>query len=143
MSGFRVAGELESLVGRELKDLLEATADGHQDLLALLRGPTLAARNVPVAAAGNVLADSASPDTDTEEGLADVDDNTHDLAVLLVLESLADRSKHSMQPDLVDVDIALLLELVRPLATVLVLGILPLGADALLEEMIIGLESEL
>jgi hypothetical protein len=48
-----------------------------------------------------------------------------------------------MQPDLVNVDTALLLELVRPLATVLVLGILPLGAHALLEEVVIGLESEL
>ena len=143
MGGFRVAGELEGLVGGELEDLLEATADGHQDLLALLRGSTLAARDISVSTAGNVLADSASPDTNTEEGLADVDDNTHDLAVLLVLESLADRSKHSMQPDLVNVDTALLLELVGPLATMLVLGVLPLGADALLEKMVVGLESEL
>lgn len=47
-----------------------------------------------------------------------------------------------MQPQLIDVDVALLLELVRPLAAVLILGVLPLGPHAGLEEVIVGLEGE-
>jgi hypothetical protein len=47
-----------------------------------------------------------------------------------------------VEPELVNWDVALLLELVRPLAAVLVLDILPFGADAFLEEMVIGLEGQ-
>jgi hypothetical protein len=48
-----------------------------------------------------------------------------------------------MQPDIIDWDAALVLELVRPLATVLVLDILPLWPYAFLEKMIVRLESKL
>lgn len=47
-----------------------------------------------------------------------------------------------MQPQFVDGDRSLILELVRPLATVLVLGVFPLGPYALLEKMVVGLETE-
>lgn len=47
-----------------------------------------------------------------------------------------------MEPELVDWDIALLLELIRPLSSVLVLDVLPFRSDTLLEQMIIRLECE-
>lgn len=143
VSAVSVARKFDLLASRELKDLLEAAADVEEDLTALIVRATLASSNVAVTTAGNALADGTGPDTDTEEGFADVDDNTHDLAVVLLLESLADGGHHDLQPQAVDVDAALLLVLVGPLATMLVLGIFPLGADAGLEEMVIGLEREL
>lgn len=48
-----------------------------------------------------------------------------------------------MQPDIVDWDVALVLELVGPLATVLILDILPLRSYAFLEKMVVRLESKL
>ena len=47
-----------------------------------------------------------------------------------------------MEPQLVDGDISLLLELVGPFSTVLVLLILPFRADAFFEEMVVGFEGE-
>lgn len=143
VSAVGVARELDLLAGRELKDLLEAATNVEEDLAALIVSATLASSNVAVTTAGNALADGTGPDTNTEEGLADVDDNAHDLAVVLLLESLTDGGHHDLKPQTVDVDAALLLVLVGPLATMLVLGIFPLGADAGLEEMVVGLEGEL
>lgn len=142
MCSLGVARELEHLVGGQLQDLLDAAADGHENLLALLGGPAFAAGHVTVAAVGYALADGTGPDTDTVEGLADVDDNAHDLTILLVLQRVADGGQHDMQPQLVDVDVALLLELVGPLAAVLVLGVFPLWPHAGLEEVVVGLEGE-
>jgi hypothetical protein len=48
-----------------------------------------------------------------------------------------------LEPETVDVDVALVLVLVRPLATMLVLGVLPLGANTFLEEVVVGLEGKL
>lgn len=48
-----------------------------------------------------------------------------------------------MEPELINWGGALVFELIGPLAAVLVLGIFPLGADALLEEVVIGFEGEL
>jgi hypothetical protein len=48
-----------------------------------------------------------------------------------------------MQPDIIDWDAALVLELIRPLATMLILDILPLWPYAFFEKMIVGLESKL
>jgi hypothetical protein len=59
-----------------------------------------------------------------------------------ILESLADGCKHDVEPELVDRDAALVLELVRPFSTVLVLDVLPFGSDAFLEEMVVGFEGE-
>lgn len=47
-----------------------------------------------------------------------------------------------MQPELVDIDALLVAEGVGPFAAVLVLGIFPLGADALFEEVVVGLEAK-
>lgn len=143
MSTVGVAGELDDLTSGQVEELLEASSDVDEDLTALLGGAALAAGDVAVATSGNALAYGASPDADAEEGLADVDDDTHDLAILLVLEGLANSGKHDVKPELVNGDVTLLLELVRPLATMLVLGVLPLGANASLEEMVVGLESQL
>jgi hypothetical protein len=48
-----------------------------------------------------------------------------------------------VQPECVDVDGLLVLELERPLASVLVLCVFPLGPYALLEEMVVGLERKI
>lgn len=143
MCSLSVARELKHLVRGQLQDLLDAAADGHEDLLALLGCPALAAGHVTVTTVGYALADGTGPDTDTVEGLADVDNNAHDLTILLVLQRVADGGQHDMQPQLIDVDVALLLELVGPLATVLVLGVFPLWPHAGLEEVVVGFEGEI
>lgn len=48
-----------------------------------------------------------------------------------------------MKPHVVDRNVALVLELVRPFATVLVLDILPFWSHPFFEEMIVGLQSKL
>lgn len=48
-----------------------------------------------------------------------------------------------MKPHVVDRHAALVLELVRPFATVLILDILPFWPYSFLEEMIVGLQSKL
>ena len=47
-----------------------------------------------------------------------------------------------MEPELINWDVALLLELVGPLSTVLVLLILPFRSNAFLEEVVVGFEGE-
>lgn len=124
--------ELDLLGAGKSKDVLEPLADLFQPLLALKR---VSALNGGLAL--GLLASGAGPQTDTPESLADVDDNTHDLVVLLVLKGLADGSEHDVEPSLV-VGLAVL-EGVGPTATVLVLGVFPLGAHAALEEVVVGL----
>lgn len=143
MRSLSVARELDLLAGRQLQDLLDALANGVQDFLALLRGAALATSNITVTTAGNALANSACPDTNTVKGLANVDNDTHNLTIFLVLEGVANGGKHYVQPQLINVDVTLLLELVGPLATVLVLRVLPLGSHAGLEQVVVGLEGQL
>ena len=131
-----VTRELDLLGARKSENLLEPLADLLQPLLALLGVSALDG-----GLALGLLASGAGPETDTPESLADVDDHTHDLVVLLVLESLTDGGEHDVEPGLV-VGLAVL-EGVGPTATVLVLGVLPLGADAALEEVVVGLLGEL
>lgn len=47
-----------------------------------------------------------------------------------------------MKPEFVNGGGALVFELVGPFPTVFVLGVFPLGADAFLEEVVVGFESE-
>lgn len=47
-----------------------------------------------------------------------------------------------MEPERVDVDSLLVLELERPLAAVLILGVLPLGAHVPLEKVVVGLQCQ-
>lgn len=131
-----VTRELDLLGARKSENLLEPLADLLQPLLALLGVSALDG-----GLALGLLASGAGPKTDTPEGLADVDDHTHDLVVLLVLKSLTDGGEHDVEPGLV-VGLAVL-EGVGPTATVLVLGVLPLGADAALEEVVVRLLGEL
>lgn len=137
MSRICVARELNGLVVLELESLLEALANLEENLTALLLGPGLAR------IARDGLADRPRPQTNSIEALANVDNHAHDLVVLLVLKVLADGCKHDVQPERVDVDGLLVLELEGPLAAVLVLGVFPLGSDVLLEEVVVGLEREI
>jgi hypothetical protein len=137
MSSVRVARELYRLVLLELKGLLEPLADLKESLLALLSSPSLALL------ASDGAANCPCPETDTVEASPHVDHDTHDLVVLLVLKVLADGCEHDMQPERVDVDGLLVLELERPLAAVLVLRIFPLGSYALLEQVVVGLERKI
>lgn len=112
MGSLGVAGELNHLVGWQVEHLLDLLANIVERLLALLGRATLSASHVAVTAAWNGLSDATGPDTNTVEGLADVDDDAHDLTIVLILESVADGGHHYVQPKLVDVDAALLSELV-------------------------------
>lgn len=138
-----VTRELKNLVGWEPQDILEALANIHENCPALLRRATLASSNVTITTVGDGLAGGASPHTNTVESLAHVDDDAHDLTIVLRLQSLADRGQHGVQPDIVDGNVALLLEAVGPLATVLVLGVLPFWSHALLEKMVVRLQRQL
>jgi hypothetical protein len=139
----RVARELDRLSSRQLQDFLELLANVHQDLLALLRRAPFATRNITVSSTRDALADRAGPDANTVEALADVDNDAHELSVVLVLERLADRREHDVQPELVDRDAALVFKLVGPFATMLVLDVFPFWSDAFLEEVVVGFEGEL
>lgn len=130
--------ELDHFVGRQAKGLLEASTNLHQDLAALLWGPAFATCGVAISTSGERLSDAFGPETNTVEALANVDYDTHDLAILLVLECLAYSGEHYVEPKLVDIDGLLVLELKSPLSAVLVLRVLPFWADTLLEEMVIG-----
>lgn len=125
--------ELKELGGLKLQNLLEAAADGQEDFSTLVSRPALAAGHIPISTARNALSYGASPEADTEEGLPHIHNNAHDFAVVLSLEGLANGGEHGVEPEFVNVDVALVLEAVRPLAAVLVLGVLPLGPHTLLE----------
>lgn len=132
-----MAHKLDRLLVCDLENGLEALADLHEDDLRLLRG------TLGLALLGGIClgASAASPETNTVESLADVDDDTHDFVVIVILKLLTDGSEQDVQPDFV-VGLALL-EGVRPAATVLVLRVFPLRADTLLEEVVVGLGGEL
>jgi hypothetical protein len=132
-----MAHELDGLLVCDLEDLLEAVADLHENSLRLLRG---ALRLASLGGVG-LCAGAAGPETNTVEGLANVDDDTHDLVVVIILELLANGAEQDMQPDVV-VGLTLL-EGVGPATTVLVLRIFPLRADTVLEEVVVGLGGEL
>lgn len=104
----------------------------------MLRSPAFATCCVAVSTSGERLSDALGPETDTVESFANIDYDTHDLAIVLVLECLTDSGEHDVQPQLVDVDGLLVLELEGPLSTVLVLRVLPFWTDTFLEEMVIG-----
>jgi len=107
-----VSREFDDLALIQAERLLERAANLHEDLLALLDGAAFATGYVAVTAAWEGLADSARPDTDTVETLANVHNNAHDLAIVLVLDGLADGSEHNVQPKGIDVDELLILEAV-------------------------------
>lgn len=126
-----VTTELELLRRWQLQDVLELLANALEALAALQRVSRF------VLAALGWLASGSSPETDTPEGFADVDDHAHDLVVTLLFKHLANGSKHDVQPGLV-VGLAAL-EGVCPSSAVLVLLVLPFRSYTLLEEMVVGL----
>lgn len=130
-----VAAELDRLLGRKLQNVLEALSDALETLAALGRVGSL------VLATLGRLSSGSSPEANTPESLADVHDHSHDLVVVLVLQHLADRGKHDVEPSVV-LSLAAL-EGVGPATAVLVLRVLPLWSYAVLEEMVVRLLGEL
>lgn len=131
----RVARELHHIRLLQPEYVLEPPANSLKNVLAL-RGCASAL------VTGDALAHGACPQTDTVEAFAHVHDHSHDLVVVVALEGLADSGQLCVQPEVVNRDRALVLELVGPLATVLVLRVLPFRSYALLEEMVVGLEAK-
>lgn len=117
------------------KHFLEPTSNRLQHLLTLRLSPS-------ILIARNALADGSSPQSNTVESLANVDHNTHDLVIGIVLESLADSGQLGVKPQIIDGDGALVAELEGPFSTVLVLGIFPFWTDAFLEEVIVCFQAE-
>lgn len=136
--GVGVARELDLVVVLQLQRALEAPSNLRQRLLALLRSPGLAV----VRLGREGFARATGPEADTVEASSNVHDDTHHFVVVFVLKVLADGCEHDVQPEGVDVDCLLFLELESPLSSVLVLLVFPLGSDALLEQVVVGLECE-
>lgn len=124
-----VTHELNQLVVLDGEESLETATNLHQNGSALLGAPLRTASSLGTTL--RRLAGRTGPQTDAVKGLADVDDNTHDLVVVVVLELFTNSAEKDAQPGLV-VGLALL-EGVGPSATVLVLNILPLGTYTTLE----------
>ena len=119
-----VATEFDDIVVADLQHLFHVRADFHQRIFAL------------------TLAGSPRPHPDSIEGFAHVDHDAHDL-VAVVFECLADGRELGVQPQLVDVDDALVFELVCPFAAMFVLRIFPLRSHAFLEQVVVGLDGEI
>jgi hypothetical protein len=130
MLRIRMPTELQLLLRGQLNHLLEILPNLHQYLLRLTL-PTLA------------LPNRASPETDAVEALSHVDHHAHDLVIAIFFECLTNRSELGMQPELVDVHGGLVAPAIGPFAAVLVLGVFPFGADALFEEVVVGLLGEI
>lgn len=62
--------------------------------------------------AWDALADGTGPKTDSVEALAHIHHHSHDFIVSVAFEGLANRSQLCVQPELIDGDRALFLELV-------------------------------
>lgn len=135
VSRISVTAELNHLVWLQVEHVLEVLADTFKTLTALER-----IRSLILAALGR-LASGSGPQTHTPECLADVDHDSHHLVVALILEHLANRGEHDVEPGLVTGLCALVS--VCPASTVLVLLVLPLWSHALLEEVVVGLLREL
>lgn len=105
MGAIGVTGELDDIRLLKTEDVLEPPTDRLQYLLALCgRASSLVT--------GDAFAHGASPQTDTVEALAHVHDHTHNLVVAVALEGLADGGQLCVQPQVVDGDGPLVLELV-------------------------------
>lgn len=131
MRAVRVSRKLHNVSFLEAKDVLESTTDVLQDLEGLVGRTALAA-----------FANRPRPQTNTVESLPDIHDHSHHLVIAIVLESLANSGQLGVQPEVIDRHGTLVFERVRPLATVLVLGVFPLWADALLEEVVVCLQAQ-
>jgi len=127
MGALGMARELNNFPINKLQDLLEVLADLHQRRFLWSASPTTG---------------TLSPETDSIEGLADVDNDTHDLLILIGLQGLADGSKHDVKPEVIDRNTTLILELKCPFTAMLVLGVFPFGADTGLKEVVVRFQTE-
>lgn len=125
--------KLQHLIWRQLQHILKPLPNPLQPLAGLLL------ISLSILALG-CLSRRPRPQPHTPEGLADVDDYTHDFVVGLVFEHLADGGQHDVEPGFV-VGFAVL-EGVGPAAAVFVLWVFPFGADALFEEVVVGFLGE-
>lgn len=132
-----VTREFYSVVVLELERLLEPLANLLESLFALLCSSAFTLLTRRCATHGSC------PETNSVEATPDIDHDAHDLVVFFILEILANGCKHYVEPERVDVDCLLVLELECPLATMLVLRVFPLRSNALLEEMVVGLERKI
>ena len=137
MCSIRMTRELHGVIVPKLKGLLEPLSDFLQNFFALLRCPGFALL------AWNSTTDRACPEADTVETLSNIDNDTHDLVVVLVLKILADGCEHNMEPERIDVDCLFVLELISPFAAVLVLAVFPFRSNAFLEKVVVGLERKI
>src|SRR5437868_3403654 len=124
MRTISVSAEFHDVVRTELQHLFEVRANLHENISA-------------TSVVSFVLADCSSPQPDSVEAFPHVDNHAHDFVIILVFESLANSSQLSMQPELIDVHRALVLELVRPFPAVLVLRVFPFRSYTLLEKMVV------
>lgn len=141
MRTVRMSRKLHNLTILQHQHLLQLAPNLLQNALALLRASSLAARDIALSPAIHALAHRLRPEADAVEAAADIDHHAHDLAVALVLERLPDGGEHDVQPEVVDGG-GFAFEAVGPFAAVLVLGVFPFGADAFLEEVVVGLKGE-
>ena len=127
MSALGMARKFNNLLVTKFQDLLEVLANLHQRRFLWSTFPTTG---------------SLGPETDSIEGLADINNDTHDLLILIGLQGLADGSKHNVKPEIIDRNTTLILELICPFTTVLVLSVFPFRANTGLEEVVIGFQTE-
>ena len=138
-----MAGKLHLIVLLEPQHFFKLLPQRHQDIFALLRATALAAGDVALTAARDALADRLGPQPNAVEAFADVDDDAHHFAVRRVaFEGFADGGEHNVQPKVIDRGRALVFELVRPFAAVFVLRVFPFGADAFVEEVVVGFQRQ-
>jgi hypothetical protein len=133
---FGVARELHGIGILQFQNFLEPPSNRHEGFSAFLGRSALS-----ILVSRNGLADSAGPQADSVETFPDVDYNSHNLIVAVILKGLANSGELCVQPELIDGDSFLVLEGIGPLAAVLVLLILPFWPDAFLEEVVVCFEA--
>lgn len=138
VGGLGVATEFDLVIGGKLQDILKPLADLLQPLLAFLAVPALSSGRPFLWR----LARGAGPQTDTPKALANVDNDPHNLIIVLILELLADGSQHDVKPHIV-VGFVGAFKGERPAPAKFVLRILPFRTYAAFEEMVVGLLGKL
>ena len=96
MSTIRVPGKLHLLPLVQHEHVLELPPNILEHLLCLVRAPPFSSGCVTLASPGHAPPYALCPEPNPIEAAANVHYDTHDLAVVGTLESLADRSEHDM-----------------------------------------------